>query len=140
MPTETGRCLCGAVTYAATGLDPEIHACHCETCRRWTGGPGLATRTESVQFTGEDKIKIFDSSEWAERAFCGECGTNLFFRMKADGMTMIWAGTLDDTSRLCLGGEIYVDSKPPGYDFAGEHERLTGEQFLASIGMGDPED
>ena len=33
-------------------------------------------------------------------------------------------------------GEIYIDEKPGGYDFAGEHPRLTGEEFMQSIGLG----
>ena len=57
-----------------------------------------------------------------------------YVEMKANGMTMLWCGTLDDVSDLQLGGEIYVDSKPPGYAFVGDHERLTGAEFLASIG------
>ena len=139
MSDRTGKCLCGAVTFVARGLDTEIHACHCEMCRRWTGGPGFATRADAVEFSGEDKIRVFDSSDWAERGFCADCGTHLFYRMKADGLTMLWSGALDDVSDLKLTGEIYVDSKPPGYDFEGDHPRQTGAEFLASIGMGAPE-
>ena len=39
-------------------------------------------------------------------------------------------GAFDDASAFELVGEIYVDEKPPGYAFAGDHPRQTGEQFL----------
>jgi hypothetical protein len=34
-----------------------------------------------------------------------------------------------------LGSEIYIDSKPPGYAFSGEHTRLTEAEFLQFIGL-----
>ena len=44
-------------------------------------------------------------------------------------------GAFDDSADLKLEGEIYIDEKPPGYDFAGDHSRMTGAEFLASIGV-----
>ena len=32
-----GHCLCGAVQLEFEPKAPEIHACHCEMCRRWAG-------------------------------------------------------------------------------------------------------
>gem|GEM_PF-3899114 len=32
-----------------------------------------------------------------------------------------------------------MDEKPTGYDFTGEHPRLTGEQFMASLQQGAPD-
>ena len=140
MPVESisGRCLCGAVRFTATDVDPHIHACHCGMCRRWSGGPGMAVSVGSLAFEADDHVRVYASSPWAERGFCDACGTNLFYRIKEGGMTMAWAGTLDDASALELAGEIYVDEKPAFYDLAGDHPRQTGEEFLASIGMGQP--
>lgn len=135
MAEHTGRCLCGAVTFKAESLDPHVHACHCGMCRRWSGGPALAAQVGNIVFDGEANISLYASSDWAERGFCAKCGTNLFYRVKENGMTMLWSGTLDDPSELTLAGEIYIDSKPPGYDFAGDHPRQTEAEFLESIGM-----
>ena len=33
----SGVCVCGAVTVTLVPALPELHACHCDTCRRWTG-------------------------------------------------------------------------------------------------------
>lgn len=130
----TGQCLCGAVRFTAESVDTEIHGCHCNMCRRWSGGPGLAVKAGSVDFDGEDHITRYPSSDWAERGFCKACGSHLFYFLKPASAYMLWAGSFDDPSPFNLAGEIYIDEKPPGYAFAGEHPRLTGEEFLASIG------
>ncbi len=89
----------------------------------------------SIEISGEDQLSVFKSSDWAERCFCKQCGTHLFFRMPESGMTIVWAGAFDDQSALKLTGEIYIDEKPASYDLAGDHPRQTGEEFLASMGM-----
>ena len=130
----TGTCLCGAVRFTATGIDPHIHACHCTMCRTWSGGPGMAVNVGSVEFESEEAISRYASSDWAERGFCSRCGSNLFYHLKEPGQMMMWAGTFTDASAFKLDGEIYIDEKPPGYDFAGDHSRLTAAEFLASMG------
>jgi hypothetical protein len=132
---RSGSCLCGKVKFTATQLNPEFHACHCSQCRRWSGGPGLSVDAGGVSFSDASTLATFDSSEWAERGFCTACGSSLFYRLKETGQYMISMGTLEDQSGLTLAGEIYIDEKPEGYDFAGKHSRLTGEEFLASMGQ-----
>ena len=129
----TGRCLCGAVTYAAKEVATDVHSCHCDMCLRWNGGPGFAVTVGQVSFKGERNITRFDSSEWAERGFCNRCGTNLFYHLKEGDLYVLWMGTFDDLKPFKLAGEIYIDKKPALYDLAGEHPRLTGEEFMASL-------
>jgi hypothetical protein len=129
----TGRCLCGAVTFTVENPDNEAHCCHCSMCRRWSGGPALVISSRTVSFTGEDHIKRYQSSDWAERAFCSDCGSNLFYRLKQPETFFLPMGLFDDQSKFTLVDEIYIDNKPQGYDFVGEHPRLTEKEFLASI-------
>ena len=96
----------------------------------------LAAQASNVTFEGEQNIKVYASSEWAERGFCTECGTNLFYRLKEPPMYMMATGCFDDAEQFSLTGEIYVDEKPSGYNFAGDHPRMTGAEFMASMGMG----
>ena len=49
-------------------------------------------------------------------------------------MYIVSTGAFDDGEQFSLTGEIFVDEKPSGYNFAGDHPRLTGEEFMASIG------
>jgi len=134
--TATGRCLCGAVTYEAHGAQPHVHACHCGMCRRWSGGPSFGVQVERLELSGTDHVCRYPSSDWAERAFCTRCGTHLFYRLTAADQYICWQGSFDDQSPFELDGEIYVDEKPPGYDFAGDHSRMTGAEFMASLGGG----
>jgi hypothetical protein len=94
-----GGCRCGAVRYAAAG-EPERHAvCHCEDCRRSAGAPMVAWMLyprEAVEVTGA--TSVHRSSEDAERHFCPQCGTGLFYRHAAwlPGKIDIQSATLDD--------------------------------------------
>ena len=136
--SETGKCLCGAVSFTAEDVEHHFHACHCSMCRKWSGGPGFGVGVGSIELKGEEHLGAYKSSDWAERCFCKQCGTNLFYRMPETGMTVVWAGAFDDESKLKLTGEIYIDETPGGYAFAGDHPRQTGAEFMASLGIEGP--
>jgi hypothetical protein len=129
-----GQCLCGAVRFIAQNVESNIHVCHCSICRRWSGGPAFATGVGSITFEGQDSIQRFDSSDWAERGFCKRCGSSLFYRLKTTDHYIMNLGAFDDQARFGVIREIYIDEKPSGYDVAGDHPRLTGKEFLASLG------
>jgi hypothetical protein len=131
MATQTGRCLCGAVQYAADGVEAHYHACHCSMCRRWTGGPFLVAAAQSVSFQDTTHLGRYRSSDWAERGFCTKCGASLYYLLADAGQYLVAAGTLDNAEELSLGREIFVDCKMRGYEFAGDHERWTEAQTIA---------
>jgi hypothetical protein len=141
MSEKTGRCLCGKTSYAGKGERGEIHACHCADCRRWTGGPFLGLQfSEGVAIDDPDQVNWFESSAWAARGSCRTCGTTLFYRLAAAPENLIvTAGSLDDASDLgAIGEHIFIDSKPPYYDFAGDAPRITGAELFARFAP--PED
>ena len=133
--TRDGKCMCGAVSYTAAGLTGEISACHCEMCRRWTGGPLLAATAKTIAWRGEEHIRTFTSSAWAERGFCTQCGSALFYRVTAEGphhgMTTLAFGTLDDQAGFAMSREWFIDKKPEVYEFAGERAQVTGAEAMA---------
>ncbi len=134
--TTQGHCLCGAVRFTATLPEAHFRICHCGMCRRWSGSPlfGVGVETDSVSFfQGEEAITRYRSSDWAERGFCRHCGSHLFYHFKATDHYIMLLGLLDDQASFTLTGEIYTDDKPSCYDFAGDHSRMTGEQFVASL-------
>ena len=131
----TGRCLCGAVSFSASGVDDKLHVCHCRMCQHWFGGPALGVSAGSVEFDDESGISTYASSDWAERGFCGRCGSNLFYRLKDGSHIVLFTGTFDQPDGFSLGGEIFIDHKPSSYAFTGDHSRLTGDEFWASIGQ-----
>ena len=116
-----GKCLCGAITFEADEIDTHVHACHCSMCRRWSGSPALAAAVGSVTFSGEENISRYESSDWAERGFCKQCGSNLFYLLKP-ARYILQAGTFNEQP-FELEGEIFCANKPGWYGFAGDHPR-----------------
>jgi hypothetical protein len=135
---RSGKCLCGAVTYQASGVDPKVGICHCGMCRRWVGGPFVSVSAETITWSGDEHIKTFTSSPWAERAFCSTCGSSLFYRVTApgkhQGLVVLLFGTLDDPTGLTLEHEWFIDRKPDCYAIAGEHPRKTESEVMAMFG------
>lgn len=133
-----GKCLCGAVRVRITSPGPHhVEACHCAMCRRWGGGPALSLRlVTDPEIEGGAHIVRYRSSDWAERAFCRECGTHLFYFYAPKSGYSFGAGLFDGADGFELAEEIFIDEKPAYYDFAGDRERLTGPEVLAKAGIG----
>jgi hypothetical protein len=131
-----GHCLCGAITITAKHAASHVDACHCRTCRRWGGGT-------DVVIDGADRMTVYGSSEWAERAFCRDCGSHLFYRLKETGEHMVCAGLFDEATDkdagLTLRRQVFIDEKPAYYSFAGDSEKLTGAELFARVAAGRPE-
>ncbi len=138
MATRTGQCLCGAVTFRGD-VAPGIQACHCVQCQRWTGGgPLMSVRVRDLEITGEDAIHAYRASDWGERAFCGTCGSTLYWRMQGRPIAYVAVGLLDDQSGLAVTEEIFVDHRPgwlkpwDGANQSTEAEEMAKlEEFLA---------
>lgn len=94
-----GGCHCGAVRYWAEGEVKHSGVCHCETCRRTTGGLSTAwVAFSNSELTVEGEPASYFSSEGVERQFCAKCGTSLFYFNEAmmPGVVDILTVTLDD--------------------------------------------
>ena len=128
----TGRCMCRAVRITGYANDPKVAACHCDMCRRWSSGPYFEVSCENVSFEGENKITKIRSSDWAERAFCKICGSNLFYHLIDSTEYQIAAGLLDDQSELRLSLQVFIDEKPPFYTLADDTETMTAAEVLAA--------
>ncbi|MBE9216826.1 GFA family protein [Plectonema cf. radiosum LEGE 06105] len=129
-----GSCLCGAVSVSIKTKTNNVDACHCNMCRKWTGGPLFAIECSGdVNFEGNENISVFDSSEWAERGFCCKCGTHLFYRLKQQQYYAVPVGLLDDDENFVLEKQIFIDQKPQFYSFANQTQNMTGEQVFAQF-------
>jgi hypothetical protein len=129
----TGRCLCGAVTFTAEGVELANHYCHCGMCRRWSSSGFMGASTSLVTFSSNGELARYESSPWAERGFCRNCGTTLFYFLKPTQSYTMSVGAFDDDSRFHLVREIFVDHKPPGHEFAGDHPRWTEEETMRRL-------
>lgn len=140
--SRTGGCLCGGVTYEITGEVKETGACHCGMCRKSSGGVFLGVRVKArdMTFKNKESLSVYTSSPWAERAFCGRCGSTLFYRITAEGDHQgdyhVGLGTVDDTSGIKLTEEIFIDRKPGGYSFAEQTHKMTEAEVMEMFGAG----
>lgn len=133
----SGRCLCGAVSFAATLKDGGMGVCHCGQCRRWTSGVFmyLSILPETLEITGRDSLAGYRSSNIAERGFCRTCGTSLFWRLHDGSQIDVSAQALEDPSRFPFETEVFFDDKPSNYAFANATTKLTS---AASAALGQP--
>ena len=133
-----GRCMCGAVSFTAEPPARELHACHCEMCRHWTGSSFLAVAVPqgALLIRGGEHVRRFQSSDWAERAWCDHCGSHLYYRLTADGpfkgQYHLAYGLFDETEGFAFASEIYIDRKPDAFAFAGARKTMTKDEVEAS--------
>ena len=137
--TVTGGCMCGAVRYEAIGEPLEIGHCHCLSCRRHTGAPGLTWvmfEVDKIRFTGRER-SVYNSSSGVERAFCSQCGTPLTW----EGRSRAWdrpiieflISTLDDPERFVPDQHWFHEERIAWFDVADDLPRYRG------VGMKDEE-
>lgn len=102
-----GGCLCGSVRYEYAGEPGDASYCHCDDCRRATGGPytvGVLVKADLLRIVS-GKVKGYtttgDSGLEITREFCPECGSPLFTRAEKDP-SRVWlkAGCLDEPERI----------------------------------------
>lgn len=115
--SQTGSCLCGGVRYKIEGELRSVVACHCSQCRKQSGHFYAATRAEkkNVTIEGEDGLTWYRASENAERGFCKNCGSALFWQADGSDNISILAGSLDGETGLELDRHIFVDDKGDYY-------------------------
>ncbi len=84
MTQSSGRCLCGEIEFTATLPSKWVAHCHCTMCRRahgaafvtWVGVHEDSCRIDDPAA----RLRWYRSSGPAERGFCSQCGSTLFFR------------------------------------------------------------
>lgn len=130
--TLSGQCLCGAVRFELTPPMRDIVVCHCRQCARWTGSAVAATavKLENLRLTaGDRELKWYASSPDAERGFCGNCGSSLFWRPSDGSRISVLAGTLNPPTDLKTAAHIFVAGKSDFYEICD-----GAEQFAAGGG------
>ena len=83
MPRDSlwlGGCLCGSIRFEARGKADWVALCHCESCRKHTGGilnSGAGFKKSQVRLFGQPAK--YASSPGVKRSFCRDCGTALAY-------------------------------------------------------------
>lgn len=128
-----GHCLCGAVRLEVADHDPRIGACHCRMCQRWSGGLFLSFPAKPEGFRAEGPVVRHQSSAFAERAFCGTCGSHLWMRDtdKTDAEYWVMPGLFEEAASWPLRSEIYTDRAYAALRLEGDHKRATRDEYEA---------
>lgn len=78
-----GSCMCNGIQFEYYGTLSDFSLCHCKMCQKFGGGAfgSFVSLKKSVfkYIKGEKLVKVFNSSDWASRAFCSECGSSLMY-------------------------------------------------------------
>lgn len=117
-PKYSGRCLCGAVTYVATGKPVVVAQCHCEECRRLSGtGHTVGAMFSSDAVTVNGKLGEFRYSSGKDsevtKAFCANCGSPIYGKnTRLPGHLTLTLGTMDDADGLNVEVVIFERDKP----------------------------
>ncbi|MCB0417381.1 MAG: GFA family protein [Bdellovibrionaceae bacterium] len=89
-----GSCFCKGIQFSLAAEPRACANCHCTYCQRSSGAPFVTWAVfQKLDLAMEDPSALLrwcQSSEFSKRAFCGSCGTLLFFE-----------------SELCVG-ELHV--------------------------------
>ena len=125
-------CLCGSVKITAREINPKFTVCHCESCRAWGGAPFFAVQCgTNVEIEGNEKVKMYESSAWACRGFCSDCGTHLFFKLKETGEYNMPVGIFPNMEGLEMDMQYFSDQRPAYYCFSNKTKEMTKAEIMA---------
>jgi hypothetical protein len=117
----TGGCFCGAVRYEAEVYLHDAYYCHCRICQKVSGVPaevGVIVKPGSLRLT-RGEPKYYQTSHFAERGFCSDCGSRLFWRPVSPEAPDEWinlpVGTLDYPEKAVPASHMCVESQLPWY-------------------------
>lgn len=122
---KTGSCLCGEIVYRVSGPLRPVIACHCRQCQKTSGFHVAATSVQRDHIAINGTPRWYQSSGTARRAFCGTCGSNLFWDGGGENLS-IFAGTLDGKTGLSIAGHIFCADKGDFYDIPDDVPQAMG--------------
>lgn len=110
-----GSCECGRVSLTATkplrgGLN-----CHCDQCRKASGHfwAGVSLAEDGCEVSG--KLVWYQSTDVVKKAFCGDCGSTVFWWLDGRPAPMVSAGILDAPTGVVIEKHIFVSEKGDYY-------------------------
>ncbi len=110
--TLPGSCLCGGVRFEVTEPLLNTSACHCEFCKRISGGYGTVSGrvpTAAIDILeGRELLRSYTPEGGSAKTFCSVCGSNLF----GGG----WPQSESSSVRLAAFG-LDFDRKPEAHTY-----------------------
>ncbi|MBL1241003.1 MAG: GFA family protein [OCS116 cluster bacterium] len=128
-------CDCGAVSFETPLNDLTVGACHCSSCQKISSSFYMAAHySGEIKFNGAENITIYDSSDWAHRAFCSKCGSNLYYKLKSADEYSLSAALFDDKSEFELKTQLFTDIKPAYIELTADTQNMTRQECFDKWG------
>ncbi len=137
---HTGGCLCGAIRYETNAAPTRCMICHCEQCRKHSGGPCLSFvhfRADAFVWLGNEPAR-YRSSAYAERGFCPTCGSTVSMHenVLADRV-QIALGSLDEPGRVTPDDHVWTKSRISWFDVNDDLPRIDQSNSAVPSEAGD---
>lgn len=135
-----GSCLCGGVRFELERCVGPFELCHCNRCRKATGGAfvaGVGARPEDFRLTaGSGLIRsyeapILERPPAYRTSFCRRCGSPVPNPEPGSSWFEIPAGCLDDDPGSRPEQHIFVELKPKWDAIADELPQLDKPALVA---------
>ena len=112
----TGSCFCKTVQYQITSKIPMAVNCHCNNCKKISGGAfaSLAVVKEKrLEITsGKESLATYQLSDNLAKHFCSHCGTPIFNRnSRYPGRCMVALGSLDDPAAVTPSVNVHCENR-----------------------------
>lgn len=138
MTEQTGRCLCGAVSYKLTTEPLITRVCWCRDCQHQSanGTVNVVVPTEGLTVFGKltEYRKPGASGNEVIRQFCPVCGTHLVAMSSVrPQFRVIRAGTLDDPSSVRPVLNMWASSAPVWACLDAELERVEHQPLPPTL-------
>jgi hypothetical protein len=134
-PRASGGCLCGKIRFEIYQPLRQVSICHCKQCRQSAGY--LAGFTvcdpENLVFLKDEGLKWYDSSDFAKRGFCENCGSSIFWTEKKGGNMGIAAGSLDEPTGLTSGIHIFTEYAGDYYEIKDDLPQRKADRLADDV-------
>ena len=124
---NSGRCLCGKISYDFPNAPTMTGVCHCKNCQRQAGSAFSALAgvpKAELNMIGEPMLYLDSatkSGNQVERYFCGNCGSPIYSLIPSQPDTLfLKTGTMDDTSGFEPQFHAWCSTKQDWVDLAAE--------------------
>ena len=126
---RTGSCLCGAIEFEFSEKPTGFSYCHCTMCQKFHGaafGPYLRFLKKDFKISkGQEMETVFQSSQWASRSFCSQCGSSLRYISHSEPeLVFIAAGILNESPGMDPQRHIFVKDKCSWYEIKDQIPQL----------------
>ncbi|EPJ43270.1 MAG: hypothetical protein OFPII_42690 [Osedax symbiont Rs1] len=84
-----------------------------------------------MEFEGAENIQEYQSSAWASRAFCKNCGTHLYYRLLKTNAYNMPVGIFSSIQGLVMDMQYFIDKRPDYYCLANQTKEMTEAEIIS---------